>query len=257
MLLVTLLNKTKRGEVLTSKEIDILAKKLKLSDSIFPLIIRIILTTLICVLMAIGLANIEYLIVKILIVILAIALILFIFFFRGNTKDIISYLDALKGFYAGRLCEYDDFDTILVQHQFMKNGYLQNSLAIFATDGYSFYIFDDLLKETKYLLPRKFKGPNNKRPALKVLDQEFVRKRPVCFEVNEIDYYQLLKPFTSNEKEDKSYGEVYKRYTYTISDITLDNYCLLVLKDGSSFKLAPDVVTLLRKSAKRKEKTGD
>ena len=198
-----------------------------------------------------------YLFVKILIIVLAIALILFIFLYKGNTKDIVLYLETLKGFYAGRLCEYEGFETLLVQHQFMKNGYLQNSLAIFATDGYTFYIFDDLLKETKYLLPRKFKGPNNKRPALKVLDQEFVRKRPVCFEAKEIAYYELLKPFNYSEKEDNGYGYLYKRYTYTISDSVLDNYCLLVLNDGSTFKLAPEVVTLLRKNAKRKEKIGD
>jgi hypothetical protein len=34
----------------------------------------------------------------------------------------------------------------------------------------------------------------------------------------------------------------------------LDNYCLLVLNDGSTFKLAPEVVLILRKKAKRKEK---
>ena len=201
MLLVTLLNKVKRGEIFTPKEVDILAKKLKLTTSAFPLIFRMVLTTLICILVAIGLVNIEYLFVKILIIVLAIALILFIFLYKGNTKDIVLYLETLKGFYAGRLCEYEGFETLLVQHQFMKNGYLQNSLAIFATDGYTFYIFDDLLKETKYLLPRKFKGPNNKRPALKVLDQEFVRKRPVCFEANEIAHYQLLKPYSSSDTQ--------------------------------------------------------
>ena len=254
---LTLLNKTKRGEVLTSKEVEILAKKLKLTDSAAPLIIKIVLTTLVCILLAIGLVNLTELFVKIIIIILAIILIVFIFLYRGNTKNIVLYLETLKGFYAGRLCEYEGFDTLLVQHQFMKNGYLQNSLAIFATDGYSFYIFDDLLKETKYLLPSKFKGPDNKRPALKVLDQEFVRKRPVCFEAKEIAYYQLLRPFIAKEKEDKGYGSIYKKYTYTILDIELDNYCLLVLNDGSTFKLAPDVVTLLRKNAKRKEKIGD
>ena len=47
-------------------------------------------------------------------------------------------------------------------------GYLQNTLAILITDGYDFYLFDDIFKETEYLLPRKFKSDNNKKPTLKV-----------------------------------------------------------------------------------------
>ena len=34
----------------------------------------------------------------------------------------------------------------------------------------------------------------------------------------------------------------------------LDNYCLLELEDGSTFKLAPEAIMLLRKKAKQKER---
>lgn len=249
-----LLNKTKRGETLTEKETDFLAKKLGLTESFSSLGIKIILTVIICVLAAIGVINIDYLLLQIFIAIIAVVLIVFIFVYRKNTKKIVEYLELVKNFYIDRLCEYEGFENMLVQHQYMKNGYLQNNLAIFATDGYDFYIFDDLLKETRYLLPSNFKGPNNKRPALKIFDQEFVRKRPVCFHVNEIAYYQLLSQTLPNIKEDESYGFIYRRYTYTISNLVLDNYCLLVLNDGSTFKLAPESVVLLRKKARKKER---
>ena len=254
MRLNDILNKTKRGETLTEKETDFLAQKLGLVDSISSLGIKIILTVLICVLAAIGLINVEYIVFKVLIGIIAVILIFVVFLFKKNTYKIVNYLELLKKFYIDRLCEYEGFENILVQHQYMKNGYLQSNLAIFATDGYDFYIFDDLLKETRYLLPSNFKGPNNKRPALKIFDKEFVRKRPVCFHVNEIAYYQLFSQTLPNIKEDESYGCIYRRYTFTISDLVLDNYCLLVLNDGSTFKLAPEAVTLLRKKARKKER---
>ena len=193
-------------------------------------------------------------VLKIIISIILLFLLIIVLFFKCNTKKIVSYLDVLKDFYIERLCEYEGFENIFVQHQFMKNGYLQNNLVIFATDGYDFYIFDDLLKETKYLLPNKFKAPNNKRPALKIFDQEFVRKSPVCFHVNEISYYQMFKPYAGDLKEKATLGYEYRRYTYTVTSNNLSNYCLLELEDGSTFKLAPEAVMLLRKKAKKKER---
>lgn len=254
MRLSQLYNKTKRGETLTEAEVDILAKKLGLTDSVFSLVYKIVATVLIAVVTLFVLINVEYLFVKILMIVIAVVLLLFVFLFKGNTRKIVSYLEVLKDFYIDRLCEYEGFENVFVQHQYMKNGYLQNNLAIFATDGYDFYIFDDLLKETKYLLPKKFKAPNNKRPALKIFDQEFVRKRPVCFHANEIAYYQMYKPYIGDVREKETYGYEYRRYTYTVSSNTLSNYCLLELNDGSTFKLAPEAVVLLRKKAKKKER---
>ena len=254
MRLNKLFSKTKKGETLTEQEIDILAKKLGLTDSLFSLTYKIGTTVLVSVLAIILMISVDNDVLRVLIGILAAGIILVIFILKWNTKKIVSYLEVVKDFYIDRLCEYEGFENVLVQHQYIKNGYLQNNLAIFATDGYDFYIFDDLLKETKYLLPRKFKSPNNKRPALKVFDQEFVRKRPVCFHANEIKYYQLYKPYLGDAKEQETYGYEYRRYTYTISSNVLDNYCLLELNDGSSFKLSPEVVLLLRKKAKKKER---
>lgn len=254
MRLSKLYEKTKRGETLTEVEVDILAKKLRLTDSAFTLTYKVLATILIVVLTVFVFATVEYLFVKILMLVIALALLALVFLFKGNTRKIVAYLEILKDFYIDRLCEYEGFENVFVQHQYMKNGYLQNNLAIFATDGYDFYIFDDLLKETKYLLPRKFKSPNNKRPALKIFDQEFVRKRPICFHANEIAYYQMFKPYIGDVREKETYGYEYRRYTYTISSNTLTNYCLLELADGSTFKLAPEAVVLLRKKAKKKER---
>ena len=257
MRLSQLLNKTKKGETLTEKEIDILAKKLGIVDSVFVIILKIIIWLAVLALGIFLAVLIKSDVFNWILVFVLLGLGVFLFLYRVNTAKIVKYLEVVKEFYIERLCDYEGFESMLVQHQYMKNGYLQNNLAIFATDGYVFYLFDDLLKETSYLLPRKFKGPNNKRPALKVFDQEFVKKRPVCFEVKEIAYYELNNPAIPDTKENESYGCIYRRYTYTIKDTFLSNYCLLVLTDGSTFKLAPEAVTLLRKKAKKKERQGE
>jgi hypothetical protein len=254
MRLSKLYSKCRKGETLTDLEVDILAKKLGLKDSFFSLAYKIIMTILIAFIEVFCLIQLKYLVLKIIISILLLVFLIFVFVYKNNSKKIISYLEVLKDFYIERLCEYEGFENMFVEHQFMKNGYLQNNLAIIASDGYDFYIFDDLLKETKYLLPSKFKSPNNKRPALKIFDSEFVRKRPVCFHVNEISYYKLLKPYIPDLKEEETYGYEYRRYTYTPTSNRLDNYCLLELEDGSTFKLAPEAIMLLRKKAKQKER---
>ena len=257
MRLSLLLNKTRNGETLTDKEIDILAKKLNVTDSVFVISYKVILSVIVLVLAIFGLVNIDNNVIKWIIVVVGVVLVFLIFLLKNNTSNIVKYLEVVKEFYIERLCEYEGFENMLVQHQYMKNGYLQNNLAIFASDGYLFYLFDDLMKETRYLLPGKFKGPNNKRPALKVFDPEFVRKRPLSFEVSEIAYYELNNPILPDMKENEDYGCVYRRYTFTITNIVLTNYCLLVLNDGSTFKLAPEAITLLRKKAKKKERLGD
>ena len=254
MRLGQLLNKTRNGETLTDKEIDILAKKLNITDSVFVISYKVILSVIVLILAIFGLVNIDNNVIKWIIVGVGVVLVFLIFLLKNNTSKIVKYLEVVKEFYIERLCEYEGFENMFLEHQFMKNGYLQNNLAIIASDGYDFYIFDDLLKETKYLLPSKFKSPNNKRPALKIFDSEFVRKRPVCFHVNEISYYKLLKPYIPDLKEEETYGYEYRRYTYTPTSNRLDNYCLLELEDGSTFKLAPEAIMLLRKKAKQKER---
>ena len=126
--------------------------------------------------------------------------------------------------------------------------------AILLTDGYDFYLFDDFLKATEYRLPFKFKSSNNPRPTLKVINQEFIHKRPIYFKLKEIDYFQLHKPVELDLKEKENYGFEYRRYTYTPVKEELSNYCLLVLEDGSSFKLDCEVVALLRRRANKKER---
>lgn len=249
-----LLAKSRKGETLTEKEVNILAKKLGLIDSLPTLMIKILLTTIVIVGAIIGVVLVEDNIIRIIIGVVALLLLVLIYLIKSNTRRIVRYLETLKDFYIDRLCEYEGFESVLVQHTYMKNGYLQNSLAIFATDGYDFYIFDDLLKETEYLLPRKFKAKNNPRPALKIFNQEFVRKRPVCFKASDINFYQLLKPYVGSIKEKETYGYEYRRYTYTIKSDVMNNYCILELNDGSTFKLAPEVIMLLRKKATKKER---
>ena len=90
---------------------------------------------------------------------------------------------------------------------------------------------------------------------LKVFNPEFINKRPVHFKLDEIAYYSLVKPFISSKVIKINLGNDYFRYTYINPKYELDNYCLLLLEDGSTFKFGEDVVTLLRKKALKKERS--
>lgn len=253
----SLLAKTKRGETLTEQEVEILAKKLGLEESLPRTIYKMFCSVLVVVVCLILLFNVDSEILRYIIIGISVILLALILIPRANTRRIVSYLETVKEFYIDRLCEFEGFESVLVQHQYMRNGYLQNNLALFITDGYKFFIFDDFLTETSYRLPRKFKCPNNKRPMLKIFDSEFVRKRPVCFPVKEIAQYQMLKPYIGDVKEEETLGYAYRRYTFSVTNRQLTNYCLLELTDGSSFKLSPEIVVLLRKKVEKKEIDGD
>ena len=249
-----LINKTKKGETLSEKEVNELARHLGLKETFFSMFFKILLILVVSVICGYLVININIAALQIIFSVISLVIIVFILLTKGNTSKIIKYLEVVQEFYIDRLCEYEGFESVFVQHQFVKNGYLQNTLAIFASDGYEFYIFDDLMKETMYRLPFRFSCPINKRPCLKIFDQEFVRKRPICFQASEIDYYQMYKPYVGDFKEKLTYGYEFRRYTFTVTNMNLNNYCLLVLKDGSTFKLAPEAVVLLRKKAKKKER---
>lgn len=249
-----ILSLTRKGETLTDKQIDSLACHLKLKFSTFNLLLKSIISIVVLSITVYCFIKIDKLIVNMIILSISIILILLIFLIKNNTKKIILYLDALKEFSLKKYSEFEGIELLLVQHQFQKNGYLQNDLAIIIADKYDFYIFDDFLKETKYLLPNKFKSNINKQPALKVINPEFVNKRPVHFKLDEIAYYSLVKPFNQSKKIKVNLGSDYYRYTFTPLKFELDNYCMLVLEDGSTFKLGEETITLLRKKAIAKER---
>ena len=254
MSLVKLYNLTKKGETLSKKQVDSLASKLGIIHSAYALAFRIILSLLLLFVIILCFIKIDNDVVNIIVLLLGLVSIASIFILKFNEQKIISYLKVLQDFYVSKFSDYEGFESIFVQHQYQRNGYLQNTLAILITDGYDFYLFDDIFKETEYLLPRKFKSDNNKKPTLKIVNPEFVNKRPVYFKLEEISYYSLLKPFVGDATEKNNLGYEFRRYTYTPLKFELDNYCLLMLEDGSAFKLSPDVVFLLRKKASRKER---
>ena len=66
-------------------------------------------------------------VLRVLIAILGVAGIGVVFLLNWNTKKIVSYLEVVKDFYIDRLCEYEGFENVLVQHQYVKNGYLQSN----------------------------------------------------------------------------------------------------------------------------------
>lgn len=254
MRLGKLYNLTKNGETLNKKQVDDLAKKIGLIYSPFSLVFRIILSVLILLVVILSFINVDNLGFNIVVMIIGLLSIIMVFVLSFNEQKIVSYLLTLQEFYVNHFNEYEGFESIFVQHQYQRNGYLQNTLAILITDGYDFYLFDDIFKETEYLLPRRFKSSNNKKPTLKIINQEFVNKRPVSFKLEEIAYYSLLKPFVGDAQEKNTLGYEFRRYTYTPLKFELENYCLIMLEDGSSFKLSPDVVLLLRKKASKKER---
>lgn len=249
-----LLDLTANGKCLSEKEVKQLAQKLKLVYSPFDLVIRCIISLALIIITIIIFAKIDNPVFGLISLGVSIVLIILIFFYKNNKSKIIKYLETLKEFYLKRLANYEGFETMQVAHNFQKNGFLQNKICIIVTDGYEFYIFDDMLKETEYPLPKVFRTPKNKYPVLKVLDPDFINKRPVSFMLSDIAFYQLNKPFNESMSEEESVAYDYQRYTYTIKSLELDNYCWLELNDRSVFKLAAEAVVLLRKKAKGKEK---
>lgn len=248
-----LLNKTKKGLSLSKKEVDSLAVKLGLISSISSLFIRLFLLIVLITLGIIIFIEIENEILKYFALFIIISLILFVTIYKNNKHKIIKYLEAIKEFYLKRFEEFQGVESIFLIHEYQRNGYLRKNLCIFFTDGYDFYIFDDLLKETPYPLPKKFSSSKNKKPYLKIFDAEFVNKAPVYFTLSEINNYGLYEPF-NDFKERDSLGNDYRRYTFTIAKRELSNYCTIELKDKSVFKLSPEVIRILRKKASSKER---
>jgi hypothetical protein len=250
-----LLNLTKKGEILNNSQINSLAVCLGLRYSTSILIFKSIISIGILSISLMCFLKINNLVLNLIIFCICIILIILLFLINTRKKNILIYLETLKEFYLKKFNDFEGMESTLVRHQFQKNGYLQNDLAILITDGYDFYIFDDILKETEYKLPKKYKSNLNKKPMLKVFNPEFLNKRPVHFKLNEIAYYSLVKPFVLDKVIKTNLGNDYFRFTYINPKFELDNYCLLLLEDGSTFKLGEDVVTLLRKKALKKERS--
>ena len=255
MQLKKLLSLTKKGEILNKKQIDLLAICLGLRYSTNILIFKSIISIGILGFSLFCFKMINNKTINTVIFLMCIVLIVSLFVVKFRRRNIILYLEALKDFYLKKFQEFEGMESTFVRHQFQKNGYLQNDLAILITDGYEFYIFDDFLKETIYELPRKYKSSLNKHPMLKTINPEFVNKRPVHFKLNEIAYYSLVKPYVLDKVIKTNLGNDYFRFTYISPKYELENYCLLLLEDGSAFKLGEDVVTLLRKKAPKKERS--
>lgn len=254
MRLKKLLNLTKKGETLNNNQITLLANYLGLRYSTSILLFKSIISLGIIGFSIFCFVKINNPVVNFIIFIVCIILVILLFLINTKRKNIIIYLDTLKEFYLNKFSDFEGMESTFVRHQFQKNGYLQNDLAILITDGYDFYIFDDIFKETEYQLPRKYKSSLNKNPTLKIINQEFVNKRPVHFKLNEIAYYSLVKPFVFDKAVKVNLGNDYYRFTYISPKFELDNYCLLLLEDGSTFKLGEDVIGLLRKKAPTKER---
>lgn len=249
-----ILNMTKKGESLNNSQIESLAIYLGLRYSTNILLFKGIIALGILGLVIFGLIKVDNLVFDMVISLVGFALIILLFLIRFRRKNILIYLETLKEFYLNKFNEFEGMESIFVRHQFQKNGYLQNDLAILITDGYDFYIFDDIFKETLYCLPLRYRSSLNKKPMLKVINPEFVNKRPVHFKLNEIAYYSLVKPFVSDKKVKINFGNDYYRFTYISPKFELDNYCLLLLEDGSSFKFGEDAITFLRKKSPKKER---
>ena len=99
MRLGQLLNKTKKGETLTGKEIDILAKKLGIVDSVFVIIVKIFIWL---VFLALGI----YLAVIInndvfewILLFVLLGLGVFLILYKVNTSKIVKYLETSSLFF--------------------------------------------------------------------------------------------------------------------------------------------------------------
>lgn len=252
MSFLSILNKTKKGISLSEKEVNLLAVKLRLNTSIFSLFIRMTISLIFFIIGIVVFFEIENEIIKYSLLFIFVSLILFVMIFKNNKYKIIEYLEAVDEFYLEYFKEFKDMESIFLVQEFKQNENIFKKICIFFTNGYEFYICDDLLKETVYPLPKKFSSSINKYPYLKVFNDCYINKKTICFNLSEIENYVLFKPFNEFKKND-TLGDDYRKYTFTFNEKILSNYCIIKLKDKRTFKLSPEVIRILRDNAPSKE----
>lgn len=247
-----ILNKTKKGISLSEKEVNFLAIKLGLITSIFSLFIRMFISLIFIVIGFVVFFEIENEFIKYLLLCILVSLILFVMLFKNNKHKIINYLKSIDEYYLEYFKEFKDMDSIFLVQEIQQNNNILIKTCILFTNGYEFYICDDLLKKTIYPLPKKFHTTINRDPYLKVFDEDLINKKPRYFSLSEIENYVLFKPF-NGFKESDSLGNEYRKYTFTFNKRKLSNYCIINLKDKSVFKLSSEVIEILRNNAPSKE----
>ena len=194
MSLDKLLDDTKNGIQLNDKDIQQLAIELHLVLPKWRLFVKRLVAILLVLLSFYILIKFE---IMIALIFTTIFIVLFFLAFRTRRKYdlIIQYLEAVKSFYLERFKEYKGFESIFIAHDYSKRGKLHNNFVLIFSDGYEFDIFDDLLMETDYNLPKKFCSKNVKRPVLKVFNSDYVYKEPVSFNVTDIAFFSLNKHY--------------------------------------------------------------
>ena len=249
-----LLDDTKNGIQLNEKEIHQLAVELHLVLPKWLLFVKRLIAILLVLLSFYIFIKFE---VMISLILLAAIVLLFFLAFRPKRKYdlIIRYIEAVKSFYLERFKEYKGFESIYIAHDYSKRGKLHNNFVLIFSDGYEFYIFDDLLMETDYNLPKKFCSKNVKRPVLKVFNSDYVYKEPVSFNVADIAFFSLNKHYEVDLKAKNCWGDEYCRYIYGGVESELKNYVWLELKNRMFFKFDAKSISFFRRKAIDKERT--
>lgn len=205
------------------------------------------------------------------------------FFFlivRNKTKKIVEYLSAIDEYFTLRFRKYQGFLNRYVDYKIIpSNTYLSKEKVHFLTDGFNFVIYDDILKDTKYKLPRIFRNKLAKNPMLRIYDPNTFEKSRVSFEMTDVKNFRLRGDrITETEfKTKKSFlgflGYVltgkgivwlftrniisgiwkFSPYTATKTTINDNRYTLLVLNNETTFKFGPEVYDLLLETIPQKE----
>lgn len=204
----------------------------------------------------------------------------FILIVRNKTKKILRYLEAVDNYFKLRFRKYKGFLNRYVDYkQIPTNNLLTKNKVHFLTDGFNFVIYDDILKDTKYRLPKLFKNKMAQDPVLRIYDEETFNKPRLCFEMTDVKNFRLRgdRVTETEYRNKKSFlgllayiftgkglvwlfarniiSGIWKYSPLTVTKTTINDnrYTLLVLKNETTFKFGPEVYDLLLEVIPQKE----
>ena len=247
-----IIEKTKRGEPLTNREIKFLKTDIGLVIPAYKLILYIlaILLGVILIFCSFGITdlyarNIYFLIMGCFIFSWGATKIIF----RNSIVMIDDYLAAIHTYYETFKSQYSDMRFTFSLHIPSPYEYLVKKQVLVFSDGYLFIIYDDFLMDTSYLLGHSSLINDDNPNVIKVFDPNTVHKEPLIFKINEIESYALVHKTTALKKD----LYIYDPYINTHLNFDYFDYCKIKLISGRTFHFGNNMYLLLREFIPKKE----
>lgn len=280
MNLEVIISKTRNGEVLSSKELSFLLKKVGAKVETGRMLFKIIL---IIIGISLILSKDFYLMV---LGTLIISCVIYSMIVNDHIQNSILYINAAYDFISNKFHKYRKFNHIYIAYKSTNklNDFLIKDFVHFLTDGYNFVVYDDMLCDADGNLPRFFKKDNGERQTLKVYDKRTIDKNSIHFTLDNIESFRLRGDMVSKTristktkssiitqlmalllgkfllvfftKDFLSSKVAAKKYIQSNinSEIIDKRFTLLVLKDETVLRFGPELYELLIEVIPTKEK---